>query len=1015
MKTLFFIFVFFILFAFLSATIINIPADQPTIQAGINVAVDGDTILVQPETYIENIDYDGKNIVVGSLFLTTQNTSYISQTVINGNQDGSVVTFESGEDSTAVLTGFTIMNGNSNYGGGIYCFGSSPTFIWNTIINNTVHHYGDSKGGGIYCYNSNPKLMNNTISNNSTGFPGDDGNNKGGGIYCYNSNPLITNNIISNNIAESEYGVPKGGGIYCYNSNPMLTNNTISSNSANNNYDDAEGGGIYCSGSSSPTFMNNNIIGNSVFGANVNGGGIFLDGGSPTFIENAISNNTSYGWSSYSNGGGIYCNNANPTLTNNIISNNNAYTESQYGFSKGGGIYCKSGNLNITDGTIIENTSSNEGGGIHCEDGSTPILTNVTIHENTASSYGGGIYCGKDSGPSLQNVVITDNYAFDCGGGIFCYFDSGPSLENVTITGNSANNGGGINFSYNSEPDFNLENRCNIYLNNVINSRGYGADIFSIECDIINVIVDTFTVLTPTDYYASPIDNFNFDILHGIQDTLINYDLYVSVDGDDSNAGTTADEPLKTIRCALSKIYADSLNHNTIHLLPGVYSSSTNGENFPIAWSNHVSLEGNSEDDTFLDGNNESGVMKFYYVNESMIRNITIRNGYGSYYGGGIYYFNSSPSLENVTITDNSASSGGGIYCSYSSPSLENVTITGNSASSYGGGIRCYYSNPNLENVTITGNSASDNGGGIYCSSNSSPSLQNVTITGNSASDNGGGIYCYSSSPSLQNVTITGNSASDNGGGIYCANSSPSLTNVTISENSANENGGGIYCRLDSLNLLNCILWNDSPQEIYIQSGSVTATYSDIQNGWTGIGNIDANPLFVGSGEHPYSLLEDSPCIDAGNPDPIYYDPEDPNNPGFALYPAMGTIINDMGAYGGPNASGWIYVSVEDEFFIEPMLCNLYHNYPNPFNPTTTISFNISRKDAKDAEIVIYNIKGQKVKQLKIEIRQLPDKINEVVWDGTDENNHPVSSGIYFYKLKVDDKTIATKKCLLLK
>ena len=87
-----------------------------TIQAGINAASDGDTVLVQPGTYVENINFNGKNIVVGSLTLTTGDTSYVSSTIIDGNQSGSVVTFNSGENSNSVLTGFTITNGNGTYG-----------------------------------------------------------------------------------------------------------------------------------------------------------------------------------------------------------------------------------------------------------------------------------------------------------------------------------------------------------------------------------------------------------------------------------------------------------------------------------------------------------------------------------------------------------------------------------------------------------------------------------------------------------------------------------------------------------------------------------------------------------------------------------------------------------------------------------------------------------------------------------------------------------------------------------
>ncbi len=100
-----------------SATIINIPDDYPSIQQGIDASADGDTVLVQPATYAENINFNGRNIALGSLFLTTGDMSYISQTVIDGNGSGSVVTFENGEDSTAMIMGFTIQNGVAEEGG----------------------------------------------------------------------------------------------------------------------------------------------------------------------------------------------------------------------------------------------------------------------------------------------------------------------------------------------------------------------------------------------------------------------------------------------------------------------------------------------------------------------------------------------------------------------------------------------------------------------------------------------------------------------------------------------------------------------------------------------------------------------------------------------------------------------------------------------------------------------------------------------------------------------------------
>ena len=142
MKTLFFVFILIIFSSFLYSTIINVPTPYTTIQAGINVAVAGDTVLVQPGAYVENIDFSGKNITVASYFLTLQDSSLIEQTLILGTGSTCVVKFDNNETNDAKLIGFTISGGSG---------------------------YTDTKGGGIYCYNSNPTLSDLIIRNNSVG------------------------------------------------------------------------------------------------------------------------------------------------------------------------------------------------------------------------------------------------------------------------------------------------------------------------------------------------------------------------------------------------------------------------------------------------------------------------------------------------------------------------------------------------------------------------------------------------------------------------------------------------------------------------------------------------------------------------------------------------------------------------------------------------------------------------------------------------------------------------------
>jgi len=274
-----------------------------TIQEGIDDSNNGDIVLVESGIYVENINFNGKAVILGSLFYTTQDTSYISQTIIDGNQNGSVVTFESGEDSTSVLTGFTITNGQGvGYpdftGGGITCINYSCPSLENvTITNNSTVRLG----GGIYCFNySSPNLENVTITDNSTVY--------GGGIYCYYSSPSLENVTITGNSAGED-----GGGIYCYNnSNPSLTNVTIADNSAEN----YGGGGIYCD-SSNPILTNVTIEANS---AEYYGGGIYCYSNSnPTLNNVTITGNSA---AIYRGGGGIYCyDNSNPILINSIMWN----------------------------------------------------------------------------------------------------------------------------------------------------------------------------------------------------------------------------------------------------------------------------------------------------------------------------------------------------------------------------------------------------------------------------------------------------------------------------------------------------------------------------------------------------------------------------------------------------------------------------------------------------------------------------------------------------------------------
>jgi hypothetical protein len=233
----------FVVYTNVSATIINIPGDYPAIQQGIDAGSDGDTVLVQPGTYVENINFNGHNIILGSLFLTTGDTSYITITIIDGGWTGSVVSFIDAENNNAIISGFTIQHGLSQFGGGIYCYGASPIIYANKITNNIAHSEWDGFGGGIFCGGNSAPFITCNIITGDTAYGVYYG--EGGGISIQSSlSPIIKNNLIWENSCSGSYG-GAGGGI-CSFSESFIINNTVANNHAAGGVGPDPVGGIYC-------------------------------------------------------------------------------------------------------------------------------------------------------------------------------------------------------------------------------------------------------------------------------------------------------------------------------------------------------------------------------------------------------------------------------------------------------------------------------------------------------------------------------------------------------------------------------------------------------------------------------------------------------------------------------------------------------------------------------------------------------------------------------------------------
>ena len=363
---------------------------------------------------------------------------------------------------------------------------------------------------------------------------------------------------------------------------------------------------------------------------------------------------------------------------------------------------------------------------------------------NSTIGSGGAIFC-SNSNLSIDGVIIQMNNADVSGGGLYLSENSVLNMSNVTIKNNSADKGGGI-YSENAEINLDEINLCNIFSNN---SGSIGYDIYQAGEMVTEIVVDTFTVLAPHDYYTYPDNLFTYSILNSVMEQ-VNADIYVAANGDDSNSGLSGSEPLKTITRAMEIIYTNVTNPHTIYIASGTYSDSTTGERFPIYGMSNLTITGTNRDSTIFDG--EGGTRLFYLINDSntTIENMSIMNGSAGL-GGGIYCCASSPLLSDLIISNNAANSGSGIYCVNNSyVQIVDVLVKENTAGYYGGGIYCLGSilgDPSsiaLSNSTITDNSAGIMGGGLAIGSSATVDFDPVNLCNiflNTATYLGSDIY----------------------------------------------------------------------------------------------------------------------------------------------------------------------------------------------------------------------------------------------------------------------------------
>jgi hypothetical protein len=470
------------------------------------------------------------------------------------------------------------------------------------------------------------------------------------------------------------------------------------------------------------------------------------------------------------------------------------------------------------------------------------------------------------------------------------------------------------------------------------------------------------------------------------------------------------DSALNTIQAGL-----DSCEDNDIVLVaPGTYYEN-------IVWPNTQGIHLVSElgpELTIIDGDSSGAVIRVYtgVDTNTLIRGLTIRNGfdtsYVSYTGGIQCASSSSPTITDNRIINNPS----GVTCfDNSSPIIINNFINENISHifslGYGSGILCVNSGPAIISNVISGNSASE-GGGICCRDSSNATIMNNTISGNYAwwfttGGYGGGIYCNNSRVAIMNNTISGNSAGFSGGGIYCIHSSPAIIGNTISNNTGWQ-GAGIHCCTDCYSVIeNCtITYNNGDGVCCHYGGSPIIHQCNIcDNAGYGVRNVETNVTVY---------AESNWWGDASGPYHPTLNPE-----------GLGDTVSDYVDFDPWQTSP----GIGEHVTTTPAILNLQIT-PNPFTHQTEIRFMIhdSRSTIEEANqnisgsagrtleyqkpgIKIYDAAGRLVKSFRITPYALR---NTLSWDGRDDQNRMLGSGVYFVKLIVGNSA-ETKKVLLVR
>ena len=671
-----------------------------------------------------------------------------------------------------------------------------------------------SDQSGINIYNTSPTIRHCHILNNTdTGTTYHVG--EGGGIDIHSANPLLEFNVIEYNSSNRGGGIHVDGYFSELRTECQILNNIIRYNTA------TWGGGIRVF-SSSPIIKNNVLDGNSVPDS-LYGGNLYVYPGShPTIVHNIIINSPS--------GSGLI------DLSNSLIKYNNVWNNKPYDYvDTSAGI----GDISVDPLFVGGNPFD-----YHLQPGSLCI----------------------DAGDSNE-PLDPDNSRADIG--VFYYGTDTPPLPVADLSATEGDTR--VTFQWQNPNLIDYDYTIIVRNNSTFpQSPQDGATIFE---GTQTLCQDTGLMNGQTYYYSA----FVYD-----NAGLVSEPVYRST--------TPEHQTSSVLRVPWDYIkIQDALNASsagdTVLVWPGTYSPTVNGESFPIVMADSVVLMSkDGREATIIDAEQTNLVL--LGANGATLRGFTVTGGW-----------NSTIAADSVGIY--SEPYGGGILCLniLYMEIIDNI-ITGNRADGphwpdgYGGGIGCYNSEVLISNNLISENYAQRDYGGIACIARERigtwPNQRypkcnitsNIILSNNGCGIGIGGIYAV-----IKNNVIAFNKVNGGGiplpGGVDLASfywGSAEISNNTIAYNYNVDQPGnisGIYygSGVNPINLKNNIVWGHREHEVVIgntvpPSGAANfmVSYSCIEDGYQGIGNLSADPQFIDADNFNFSLAENSPCIDAGDP-----------------------------------------------------------------------------------------------------------------------------------------------------